>query len=370
LQSRIEAIDLVRVLAMALMIEGHTLDALLHPIYQQAGWYHLWLFCRGFTAPTFMMLSGFSFALATIKRWDHHLSLNNVVLRRLRRFAFFILLGYAMHVPVSSLRHLGTLDRQAWQSWLQVDVLQCIGMTLLLLQLLVWIARTPARFARMSFTSALALVAFSPAIWASGWSSHLPLGISGYLDGSIGSLFPLLPWAAYLFFGAALGWLYVQRYRPDSSTFALLLLTAGIVGILGGQALEKPAIALLGERLFWSTSPSLFLIRASFVVVLLGGMLSVRPFASFSSSTIRSLAQESLFVYFLHVCLLYGSIWNAGLRERFSGLNLPQALTVAALMIVAMAALALLWNRAKQGPPVPVLAFRTAVLTLAVISIL
>jgi uncharacterized membrane protein len=370
LQSRIEAIDLVRVLAMALMIEGHTLDALLAPSYQAAGWYHLWVFGRGFTAPTFMMLSGFSFALATIKRWDRHLSLNSVVLRRVRRFAFFIVLGYAMHLPVSSLREVGILSPEAWRNWLQVDVLQCIGMSLLLLQLLVWIARTPARFARLSLTLALALVAFAPAIWASGWSSYLPLGISAYVDGSVGSLFPLLPWAAYLLLGAGLGWLYVQSYRPESSTFAVFLLVSGAVAIVGGQALEKPAMAFFGEQIFWSTSPTLFLVRAGFVVVLLGGMFLVRRFVAFSSGTVRSLAQESLSVYFLHVCLLYGSIWNSGLRNRFSPLDLVQALTVAGLMIAAMALVALGWNRLKKGPPIPVLAFRTAVVAVAVFSIL
>jgi hypothetical protein len=85
---------------------------------------------------------------------------------------------------------------------------------------------------------------------------------------------------------------------------------------------------------------------------------------------VRSLAQESLSVYFVHVCLLYGSIWNSGLREKFSGLNLEQALTVAALMIAAMGAVALSWNRLKKGPPIPVLAFRTAVVAVAVLSIL
>ncbi len=370
LLSRIEAIDLVRVLAMALMIEGHTLDALLAPYYQTASWYHLWVFCRGFTAPTFMMLSGFSFALATIKRWDRYLSLNGVVLRRVRRFSFFILLGYAMHLPVSSLRDIGAISPQAWRDGLQVDVLQCIGMSLLLLQLLVWMARTPARFARSAFAVAVALVALSPAIWASGCSRYLPLGLAAYLDGSVGSLFPLLPWAAYLFLGAGLGWLYVQSYRPESSRFAVLLLLAGIFAIVGGNALQKPAIAFFGQQLFWSTSPTLFFIRAGFVVSLLGSMFLVRRFAGFSSSKVRSLAQESLSVYFLHVCLLYGSIWNSGLRDHFSGLNLIQALSVAGLLITLMAGIALVWNRAKQGPAVPVFALRTAVLAVAVISIL
>jgi uncharacterized membrane protein len=370
LQSRVVAIDLVRVIAMALMIEGHTLDALLAPVYQSASWYHLWVFCRGFTAPTFMMLSGFSFALATIKRWDRHLSLNAAVLRRVRRFIFFILLGYAMHLPFSNVRTAGMLSSEAWRSGLQVDVLQCIGLSLVLLQLLVLISRNPARFARYSASIALALVALAPAIWASGWGRFLPTAIAAYVDGSVGSLFPLFPWAAYLFLGAAIGWLYVQSYRPASSIFAILLLLGGLVGMVGGNALQRPSMAFFGEQLFWSTSPTLFLIRAGFVVSLLGSMFLVRRITGFSSKAVTSLAQESLSVYFLHVCLLYGSIWNAGLRDSIHDLNLTQALSVAGLLIIVMGGIALVWNRAKQGPAVPIFAVRTAILAIAVISIL
>jgi hypothetical protein len=239
-----------------------------------------------------------------------------------------------------------------------------------LLQLLVLISRNPARFARYSASIALALVALAPAIWASGWGRLLPTAIAAYVDGSVGSLFPLFPWAAYLFLGAAIGWLYVQSYRPASSIFAILLLLGGLVGMVGGNALQRPSRAFFGEQLFWSTSPTLFLIRAGFVVSLLGSMFLVRRITGFSSKAVTSLAQESLSVYFLHVCLLYGSIWNAGLRDSIHDLNLTQALSVAGLLIIVMGGIALVWNRAKQGPAVPIFAVRTAILAIAVISIL
>ena len=90
---------------MALMVQGHTLDVLLTPSVQSAPWYNFWLFCRGYRADVHD-LAGFSFALATTKKWDAHLQINSTVLKRLRRFVFFVILGYAMRFPVHSIRDI------------------------------------------------------------------------------------------------------------------------------------------------------------------------------------------------------------------------------------------------------------------------
>jgi len=134
--SRLVAVDIVRVFAMILMVQGHTLDVLLTSSSQYTSWYNYWLFFRGFTAPMFMTLSGFGFALATLRHWDQHLRLSPTVTKRLRRFAFFIVLGYSMRIPVHSLRDLWEAAPDAWQGFMQVDVLQTIGFTLIALQLL------------------------------------------------------------------------------------------------------------------------------------------------------------------------------------------------------------------------------------------
>ena len=44
--SRLVAVDIVRVFAMAMMVQGHTLDVLLTPAHQFTSWYNYWLFCR------------------------------------------------------------------------------------------------------------------------------------------------------------------------------------------------------------------------------------------------------------------------------------------------------------------------------------
>ena len=76
----------------------------------------------------------------------------------------------------------------------------------------------------------------------------------------------------------------------------------------------------------------------------------------------RSLAQESLTVYFVHVCLLYGSIWNVGLRQTI-GANLAPLPTLgwACVLLVSMTLLGLSWNWHKKAAPMANRLVRTAI---------
>ena len=351
-QSRIAAVDLARVLAIMLMIQGHTLDVLLSPAYRDGFAFNCWVFLRGLTAPTFLLLSGFSFSLSTTRHWDSYLYLSSSFWRRLRRFGSFILLGYAMHLPGRTLQDFRMLDAAGWQSALQVDALQCIGFTLIILQLLVLAARSHWRFAMLAIGSAIFVVAVSPAVWTTDWSGHIPYSIATYFNGRTGSLFPLFPWSAYVLAGAGAGCVWVQCRSSRGLLLARTLSVGSPLLILTGLLLEYATVSVYGSADFWKASPSLFLVRVGCVGVLLGIVRYVEPKLRIPGRTLHSLAQESLLIYFVHVCVLYGSIWNPGVRQ-WSGASLAplSALGWALLFLVSMALLALTWNKAKRERP-------------------
>jgi uncharacterized membrane protein len=91
---RLLAVDLARVVAILFMIQGHALDVLLDPAYREGFLWDKWLYLRGLTAPTFFMLSGFSFMIASSRHWESHIELSRPFFKRIRRFFFFVLLGY------------------------------------------------------------------------------------------------------------------------------------------------------------------------------------------------------------------------------------------------------------------------------------
>jgi uncharacterized membrane protein len=368
-QPRLVSVDLVRVFAMALMVQGHTLDVLLTPTVQSASWYNLWLFCRGFTAPTFMMLAGFSFALATIKRWEDHITLSTPVWKRLRRFAFFVLLGYSMRIPVHSLRDFQWVTTDGWQSFLQMDVLQTIGMTLIALELMVLAFRSKKLFALVSGALAVLIVFAAPFAWNSGFANSLPLAFRSTLLGTTGSPFPLLPWSAYIFLGATLGTAYATmgQWSPKVLRNAI---PVGLLLILAGVKLEGLSHAFYGDANFWPTTPHLFLTRMGFVMTIIGLASMLESWVPIKASTARSLAEESLVVYFVHVSLLYGSIWNTGLKHYVGGtMGFAPAYLYVVAMISAMLMMAYYWNRAKKSHPLPSFAFRTAIFAVAAFAV-
>lgn len=362
------SVDLVRVFAMALMVQGHTLDVLLTPNVQDAPWYNFWLFCRGFTAPMFMTLAGFSFALATTKKWGDHLNFGAPVWKRLRRFAFFVMLGYMMRFPVHSVRDLRFVAPEPWLNFLQVDVLQTTGLTLIVLELLVVAIRDKMQFARVSFGLSL-LVAFgAPLAWNSPFVQSLSLPLRSALTGTAGALFPMVPWSAYLFFGAAIGMVYTTIGKSQPSLLRKAVPFAfGL--ILAGVMLEKVSLQLYGDSYFWPTTPHLFLTRIGFVITVLGLATYIERFIP-RPATVRSLAEESLLVYFVHVSLLYGSMWTPGVKQFLGGtMGFAHAYVFVLALVTLMMMMAFYWNRAKKTHPWPSFALRTAIFAAAVIAI-
>ena len=368
-QSRLVSIDLVRVFAMALMVQGHTLDVLLTPQVQSASWYNFWLFCRGFTAPVFMSLAGFSFALATIKRFEEHTSLGSPVWKRLRRFGFFVLLGYSMRFPVHSVRDFKWIGEDGWRAFLQFDVLQTIGLTLIALELLILALKSKRRFAITAALLGLTIAFTAPLAWNSGLLNSLPLVLRSALIGTAGSPFPLLPWSAYIFVGAALGTAYatVGKWSPRVLQYAIPF---GVALLTTGVWLENTSRAVYGEANFWPTTPHLFLTRVGFVTALVGLASAAERFVPIKASTARSLAEESLVVYFVHVALLYGSMWNVGLKQYVGGtMTFAHAYPFVLALIAVMLFMAYHWNRAKKFYPTPSFAFRSLLFAVAAYAV-
>ena len=130
-KTRVIFIDLARALAVVFMLYGHTVDALLAPPYRTGFVFDIWQFQRGLTSCLFLLLSGFAFSIATARHWSSHLTISPALLRRIRRFLMFVLIGYAMHAPVAPLSRMST-DAD-WRAFLGVDVLQLIGVTFIVL---------------------------------------------------------------------------------------------------------------------------------------------------------------------------------------------------------------------------------------------
>jgi len=345
-------LDLARAVAILMMLQGHTLHVVLAIEARTGTAFDLWSLLRGLTACMFLLLSGFAFTFATHRHWADHLTSRTTIARRLRRFGFFLLLGYALHFP-GKLVHLYGMSEERWRSFLVVDVLQCIAVMLALLQLLVLATRAPRRYARVAAVGCLAIVALTPAIWRFDWTGPLPLVLAAYLSPATGSLFPLFPWGAYVLLGAVLGDLYTRLGAGRVASFGNGVLLPGGVALLALSFIgARVPWAPLGPTDFWSTSPNQFLLRAGLVLLVLGTLAHISQRILRLPYVAQALAQESLTIYAIHLCIVYGSVWNVGLRQLVGPtLTLIPALGYVAVLWASMALLACVWRWCKQREP-------------------
>ena len=373
-QGRLILVDFARALAIVFMIQGHALDVLLAPAYRQGAVFNYWLFLRGLTAPMFFTLSGVSFMVSSLRRWDSYSRPTPALFRRLGRFAAFCWATRCIG-PQKTLHDFRYMDLTAWQGWLQVDVLQCIGVTLILLQIAILAAGTPARFAKVAAAVSAAIVLATPAIWAFQGLRHLPLSLASYFDSRTGSLFPMFPWAGYVFLGAAIGYLYIQ-WQSKARFHAFWPLAGGglVLASLGAyfhSIWYKAPLQVYAAAEFWRVSPNLFLIRVGSVCGLLAVLAALLHLIRIPQRATRSLASESLSIYFIHNCWLYGSIWNQGLRQKI-GPNLaplPTLLWIATI-VVCMILLAWTWNWFKRNNPTNIHLLRAALFVAVAYSLM
>jgi len=349
---RVIFIDLARALAVVFMLYGHTVSALLAPQYQTGTWFDIWVFQRGLTSSLFLLLSGFAFSIATGRHWTAHGQLSPLVFRRARRFALFILLGYALHVPVGRFVLFATATPEQWRSFLAVDVLQLIGVTFIGVQVLVLATRSPRVFGGAAFVLAVAAVLGTPLLWSVDWTGVVPPWMAAYLAPSTGSQFPLFPWSAFVLVGAALGLLYARWGAARLGTYAVVaLLVPGVAMV--GLAFVIGALpdSLVGPGA-WDWVPTQVSLRLGSSLVVLAVVARASQHIGRLPRVFGALAQETLLIYFVHLCIVYGSIWNRGLYQTFGPtLGPTETILCVVVLITAMTGLAWYWNSWKHVRP-------------------
>lgn len=338
----------MRAFAVVMMIQGHTIDALLSPAQYNPDsvLFRVWQIGRGLTAPIFLFGSGFAYVIATARKSGGGRMPLPLFLRRVRWIAVLFLIGALMHFPASGLMYLPYATEAQWHSFFQVDVLRLMAVTLFGLLMLMLVARQRQWLFAGSLAVAAAIVGVTPLMHATDWASMVPRYLAGFLNMQTGSFFPIFPFSAYLFMGAAGACFYLglqERGQARSLVPKFALLGAGSLAITAMLELAT------GGAVLEAWHPGLFFMRLGLVLLLWSAFGLVLRTVSSLPRIVPVVGQHTLLIYTAHIIALYGCPWMPGLRTIFgANLSFPPVLAVIGILLVGSFALAQMMHSFKQ----------------------
>jgi uncharacterized membrane protein len=318
--SRLAYIDWMRGLACVLMFQTHCYDSWLSPGARQSKFFMYSQLGGTFPAPLFLFLAGISFALVTEKLWKKNLPPAQIARATIRRgaeiFAFGLLFRLQEYLIAWGWAPLSDL--------LRVDVLNTIGLSMMLMGVVCWLVLslhrgTHTRLALIlaSAGTASLISLLTPPLWTTWRPNWLPWPLESYINGvhNLGTpqawLFPVFPWTAFAFAGLAAGFIWQSEWsRTHEAMIFFVMGAAGMVFVAVSRWLDAQPRQLYASYDYWHTSPNFFLIRVSMLLVILAASYAWCRWGLglWGFSPLIQLGQASLLVYWVHIEFVYGRV--------------------------------------------------------------
>jgi uncharacterized membrane protein len=349
----------MRGLACLLMFQTHCYDSWLSARARQSRFFMYSQLGGTFPAPLFLFLAGISFALVTEKLRQRNMPPAQIARSTIRRGAEIFLFGLLFRLQ----EYLLAWGRAPRTDLLRVDILNTIGLSMMLMGAVCWIVLAGA--ARLQVPSAsrgrpplaaaasgiaLLISLLTPMLWTVWRPRWLPWPLESYVNGvhNLGTpqawLFPIFPWTAFAFAGLAVGFILQSPAAKarEAATF-LSLGAAGLVLVELARWLDARPRQLYPVYDFWHTSPNFFLIRLGLLLMILAASYAWCRWGlgQWGFSPLIQLGQASLVVYWVHIEFVYGSF--SILRKHAQGISAASA----GLLIIFLAMLALAYVRTR-----------------------
>jgi uncharacterized membrane protein len=319
-RNRLAYIDWMRGLACLLMFQTHCYDSWLSPRARQSRFFMYSQLGGTFPAPLFLFLAGISFALVTEKLRQKNLSPAEIARSTIHRGAEIFGFGLLFRLQ----EFLVAWGWAPKSDLLRVDVLNTIGLSMMLMAIVCWMVLAVRRGAgtRMALIlttggTALLISLLAPPLWTTWRPDWLPWPIESYVNGvhNLGTpqawMFPVFPWTGFAFAGLAVGFVLQSSWAREQGARAFFSLgLAGSLLIEFARWLDAQPRQLYSVYDYWHTSPSFFLIRVGMLLVILCASWAWCRWGAglWGFSPLMLLGQASLLVYWVHIEFVYGRV--------------------------------------------------------------
>ena len=330
-KARLKFIDMARSIAILLMLEGHFVDDSLAVIYRDPNnpIFSTWLYIRGFTAATFLTVTGLIFVYLLLKNKEAGYFSNIRIRKGFKRVIELIFWGYVVQ-------------------YYAFHVLECIAMGILSILIIYGIYKLVKViplwvyffFAGITIFYLYNFIRVLPDDMP--WPKNAPQFIQNAFHGpGHRTVFPMIPWMGFTMFGAMIGALLHDLHKIVMKWYFPVFFF-----LFGGAIYFFPKDMLYGlDRLLlsWFDIKTQFVymdwifIKLGMVIMILGGLIVVdHTFGNRISdkSLFLKVGQNTLTIYVIHMMILYGSLIGIGINDFFHKSLGPWEVTLGAVLFI------------------------------------
>jgi uncharacterized membrane protein len=223
---------------------------------------------------------------------------------------FLIFVGYLIRSPF-----LQWLSGSFNTYFLVIDVLQCIGLSLILIIILYFLsAKKTILFSILSVSIGILIFLTEP-LYRSLSFEYLPLFISNYISKSNGSIFTIIPWFGYVAFGAFLATLFHKNLHKKKFKLKAIIafFVTGFILIFYSSYILSETYKVTNIKLFLDAASYNYLFtRLGNVFIYFAFFYALEKFLKFP--LILKIGQKTLSIYVIHFIIIYGSFTGLGLK--------------------------------------------------------
>jgi hypothetical protein len=313
-----------------MMIQGHTVHSLLDVSYSNSEFllYKIWIFFRAFTAPIFIFSSGLVFSFLLFQK-PIDFKINPRIGKGIRRGIVLIIIGYLLRYPTIKLFNLAKVSNSQWLTFFTVDALHLIGFGLIMIVILAIVSeKIKMPKVPLFLISSIIVLLLTPLITPIEWGASSNIFFVSYISYKYGSIFPLFPYLQYIFLGAVFGILILNRASVFNNNiqklsvliFSVVLIFASTLSGVFANSLLRIGVVLL------------FFIIFDLISLKLNKLPKI----------LLSLGKNSLWIYIIHLVIVYGSPTSVGLYQIVGKvLSAKSTIAITILMLILMTIISL-----------------------------
>lgn len=329
---RLYFIDIVRAFAILMMLQGHFIDTLLAPEFRDNSntYYNLWSYFRGITAPAFFTISGLIFTYLLLRAKEKGNEKERIK-KGVTRGLFLIGVGYLLRAPIFEW-FTGKFDTY----FLVIDVLQCIGLSLILIVILYLISfKKSIVFSFIALFLGIIIFVTEP-LYRSLDVSNIPLLFSNYISKEHGSIFRIIPWFGYVVLGACIATQFYQNLmKKNFKTYTIsIFVFIGLILIYFSSYILAILSEVTNIQLFMDSASYNYLFsRFGNVLLYFAFFYAFENYLKFP--LVLKVGQKTLSIYVIHFIIIYGSFTGFGLNRLIGKtLNPAEAILGAILFLI------------------------------------